>query len=198
MFGAACSESGSDTDADASASPTSAASTTVSASGGTGTASASSTADVDLPMACPQVIPTVEVDKALGIQLPGVPVFAMGEPEPDIQRLGRATCLFGVQPDGVTAAVQASVFAYATPQVASSRVEATVSDARDQGQLTEDVTAGDTPAVILNGASDLTVVAAKDARTYSATLSFGVIAGTEQKPAVIKLLTAMLAAAAQN
>lgn len=191
---AGCSSGGSDDSSGAAATSPAEASSTSSA--GASGASASSTAAADIPGSCPAILPTIELDKAIGVQLPGTPIYAVGEPQPEIKRLWRVTCSYGiVSPATGPPPVQVSAFAYATAADAKARIDKAISDNRDIGLPTKDVKLGELTGTVLGSLTEPTLVVAKGEFTYSATIQATLLPAPAQEPALIAIVNAMLAAA---
>lgn len=136
--------------------------------------------DYVLPDSCSDLLHLTSIDAAIGTALVGVTTLTVGVPKPAIGRTGRVTCDFGIIPATDTEgasnpALELSVFTYTDEGSAADRVRAIVDAQRSQGSRTEELVAAGIPAVLLTGTAEATVLTAVAARTYSLTLSPGIV-----------------------
>jgi hypothetical protein len=101
---------------------------------------------------CDSVLPLLDVQDALGVDIPGKTSFVIGLPERDIGRLGYINCRYGLV--GGAAAVpkvEVGVSLYNSPGQATRRADGTVADYRDHGATQTPITVSGHEGVILVG-----------------------------------------------
>jgi hypothetical protein len=164
LLGAGCSGDG-----DPQAAPSSAPPASSGSPSGSGSPSASPAPD--LPTGCDSLLPFTDLDRALGRPLFGQTVFTKGVAQPSIGRTGRITCGYGVARNGKgIPPVEVGVSTYTDVELATKRVEATVSQLRSIGASQAEATVSGLPATVLGTGTSFTVVLAQGERTIAVTL----------------------------
>ena len=140
-----------------------------------------------LPASCSELLPILDLDDALGVPLVGRTAYIKGVAEPKINRLGRVTCRYGLQPlphnKTSPPRLEVGVSAYTDAESATERVDATVVAARSEGASPREVQVGGKPATALLGPSPL-IVFASDTRTVAITFGHLLVRGDPTKPLV--------------
>ncbi|HEY2042781.1 MAG TPA: hypothetical protein VGH11_08895 [Jatrophihabitans sp.] len=120
-------------------------------------------------------MPVTAVSDSLGRPVIGQTSFIVGIPEPNIGRLARLDCQYGLaakvkgkpapQPQ-----VEISISLYDTTPRASGRVQSTIDDYQSHGARPSDVAVGQFPGTILGGYGQPTIVVAAGPRTIAITV----------------------------
>jgi hypothetical protein len=105
-----------------------------------------------LPGTCDSLLPTIDVESALGSQLHGKTAFVVGTAEKNIGRLGYINCRYALGP-GAKPSIEIGVSLYNSAAQARRRATGTISDYRDHGATTTATVVSGTPATILVGGS---------------------------------------------
>jgi hypothetical protein len=129
-----------------------------------------------LPSDCGSVLPSQNVDLALGAPLVGRVRGVVGVPEPKINRLERVTCQYGL-PDppapGAPPPLEVSVSRYADEASATERVADTVQSERNRGAAPTSVPVGPVTGTVLVTPDRRLLVASSGAVTVAITLAPG-------------------------
>jgi len=134
---------------------------------------------------CEDLLPVSAVDEALGRPVVGRTAFILGVPEPNIGRLARLNCQYGI-PVAVkgkpapTAQLEIGISLYNSAAQATKRAELTVEDYLSHGASQVATTAGQYPATVLTGYGNPTLVVAAGPRTVAVT---GATAAVGRAPA---------------
>lgn len=132
-----------------------------------------------LPGPCDTLLTDFLVSQALGgQQFRGKDVFVVGQPEPDIGRIGYLNCRYGVTGD--KAEVEIGVSLYRTAAQAAKRIPATVDDYTAHGATAADVTVAGEAGRLLTGGSGPgytlpLLVVASGQRTVAVTIDRAVV-----------------------
>jgi hypothetical protein len=125
---------------------------------------------------CGDLLPVIEVGISLGHALVGSTSFIVGVPEPNIGRLARLDCQYGLakKVKGKPAPVpnlEIGISLYDTIPRAAQRVQDTVGDYQSHGATPTNVTVGAFPGTVLVGYGAPTLVVAAGPRTVAVTAS---------------------------
>jgi len=183
-----------------------------SSSSGTGSSSASNssstsastkpttTAKPSLGGQCDDLLPVTTIDTAIGLPVIGKTSFIIGIPEPNIGRLVRLFCRYGISAPArgkpAVAKVEISLSLYDTSAQAASRVRSTIEDYRSHGATPRDSVVGTYPATILVGYGNPTLVASAGPRTVAVTIDPKLIA-TGRDVSLVAVAKAALDASAK-
>jgi hypothetical protein len=179
---AATKKTASDTPAPVTSTSTSSTSSSTSSSSSTSArATPTTTAKPSLGGQCDDLLPVSTIDNAVGLPVIGKTSFIIGIPEPNIGRLVRLFCRYGISSPAkgkpAVAKVEISLSLYATSAQANSRVRGTIEDYRAHGATQSSTAVGQFPGTILLGYGSPTLVAAAGPRTVAVTIDPKLVAG---------------------
>jgi hypothetical protein len=149
-----------------------------------GSPRASGQASRAFPESCSDLVPTPTVVEVVGVPLPGQTTFVYADEQPDIQRLQRVTCGYGVPeadpaaaPDAPAPepAVEITLNEYEDADAAADRVEVTLDAAAAEGSQIATTSVGDLEATVLRSATRSTLVVQQDALTAVVTMRRGLV-----------------------
>jgi hypothetical protein len=127
------------------------------------------------------LLPVSTIDDAIGLPVIGSTSFIIGIPEPNIGRLVRLLCRYGISSPAkgkpAVPKVEISLSLYATSAQAGSRVRGTIEDYRSHGATQSATTVGQFPGTILVGYGSPTLVAMAGPRTVAVTIDPKLVAG---------------------
>jgi hypothetical protein len=124
------------------------------------------------------------VVEVVGVPLPGQTTFVYADEQPDIKRLQRVTCGYGVPETDPTAApatpsaepaVEITMNEYEDGAAARDRVDVTLDSAAAEGSQIATTAVGTLEASVLRSAERSTLVVRQDARTVVVTLRRGLV-----------------------
>ena len=159
-----------------SAASTAAPTTSGTASSATPPASPTATAPATFNGTCDDLLPSSRIDVAVGKVTVGKTSFIVGIPEPNIGRLARLDCQYGITTAVVnkkpvsSVKVEIGISLYQTSAQAAARVAGTVQAYRSNGAVPTAATVGQYPATILTGSGEPTLVVAAGPRTVAVTV----------------------------
>jgi hypothetical protein len=131
---------------------------------------------------CEDLLPVTTIENAIGLPVIGKTSFIIGVPEPNIGRLVRLLCRYGISAPAkgkpAVPKVEISLSLYDTSAQAEGRVRGTIEDYRSHGASQKDAAVGQFPATILVGFGSPTLVASAGPRTVAITVDPKLIAST--------------------
>lgn len=123
---------------------------------------------------CEDLLPVTTIDTALGLPVIGKTSFIVGLPEPNIGRLVRLFCRYGISTAAAgkpaVAKVEVTLSLYDTSAQANSRVQGTIEDYRSHGAVPRVTAVGQVPGTILTGYGSPTLVATAGPRSIAVTV----------------------------
>jgi hypothetical protein len=146
-------------------------------------ASPSGAAVAPFPESCADLLPTPEVVEIVAAPLPGGTTFVYADAQPDIKRLQRITCGYGVPeaaegqpaPTPADPAVEITLNEYEDDQAAQARVDVTLESAASEGSRITTVPVGPLEGTVLRRPEGVTMVVREDARTVVVTMRAGLV-----------------------
>lgn len=185
---ASCAPDTDDPDA-AGPSPT-AASASPSASGTSG-----STGTPTLPTNCGGLLPDAEVRQAVG-QLGGSTTYVFDVPAPNIGRIGRVACGYGVNVTATggqsTPILDASLMLYVDAASAQRRVDVSVSESRTRGESVTTIEVGGQPGYVFETSERISVVGINGARTVLVGIEANRLPADQARQALVTLANRIL------
>lgn len=148
-----------------------------------GSASPSGAPPAPFPESCGDLVPTPEVVEIVAAPLPGGTTFVYADAQPDIKRVQRITCGYGVPeaaegqpaPTPADPAVEITLNEYEDEQAAQDRVDVTLESAASEGSQIATVPVGPLEGTVLRSPESVTMVVRQDARTVVVTLRAGLV-----------------------
>jgi hypothetical protein len=142
-------------------------------------------ADRPLPESCELIVPTDQINQALGQEL-GKPTEIIGIPEPGIARTGKIDCYYGV-PDGKPlpdAQLIIGISTYADEQSARDRVTESLEAERKDGGTVADVEVGKQRGNLVTTAPERLLVGSLGKSTFVVRAKAGLLPD-DKLPAVL-------------
>jgi hypothetical protein len=136
-----------------------------------------------LPGSCDSLLPVGSIIDALGRPVHGATAFVVGQPDPDVGKLGYINCRYGLpSTTSTTPGIEIGVNLYRSPANALARIRPTVDDYLAHGARQRRITVAGVPANELTGGSGPgygpTVVLAADQRTIAVSFRPGQVAAS--------------------
>jgi hypothetical protein len=155
-----------------------------SAAAPSGSPGATGQASRPFPESCSDLVPTPTVVEVVGVPLPGQTTFVYADEQPDIKRLQRVTCGYGVPETDPAAApnapapepaVEITLNEYEDASAAADRVEVTREAAAAEGSQIQTTEVAGLEATLLRSAQRSTMVVQQDAVTVVVTMRRGLV-----------------------
>jgi hypothetical protein len=145
-------------------------------------------------------LPVTSIDDALGRPVIGRTSFILGIAEPNIGRLARINCQYGLStpvkgkptPGPL---IEIGISLYNSVAQAGRRVEGTLEDYRTHGAIPQNVSVATVPATILTGYTAPTIVLAAGPRTVVVTVSTRLVSSSPTSTLVLLAKAALDATA---
>jgi hypothetical protein len=184
-----------DTDEPETAGPSSTASSASPSPSGSPTSTGTSA----LPPDCSGLLPNAEVQRAVG-QLGGSTTYVFDVPAPDIGRIGRVTCGYGVNVTATggqsTPILDASLMLYVDAASAQRRVDVSVSESRTRGESVTPIEVGGQPGFVFETSERISVVGINGPRTALVGIEANRLPADQARQAVVTLANRILSSPA--
>jgi hypothetical protein len=171
------------------------AETSTSSASPTATSTPSPTGTPTLPTNCSGLLPDAEIVRAIGA-LGGSTTYVFDVPAPDIGRLGRVTCGYGVNVTATggqsTPILDASVMLYVDAASAQRRVDVSVSESRARGEAVTAVEIAGAPGYLFETSERISVVGISGTRTVLVGIEATRLPADQAKQALVTLATRIL------
>jgi hypothetical protein len=187
---ASCAPDADEPEAAGASSETSTASPSTSA-----TTSPTPTVTPTLPTSCSGLLPDAEVVRAVG-QLGGSTTYVFDVPAPNIGRLGRVTCGYGVNVTATggqsTPVLDASLMLYVDAASAQRRVDVTVSESRARGEAVTSLPVGGQPGYAFETSERISVLGIDGTRTVLVGMEATRLPAEQARQALVTLANRIL------
>jgi hypothetical protein len=184
---ASCSAGDDESDA-AGASPAASPSTSA-------TTSPSPTGSPTLPTNCASLLPDAEIVQAVGA-LGGSTTYVFDVPQPDIGRIGRVTCGYGVNVTATggqsTPILDASLMLYVDAASAQRRVDISVSESRVRGESVSSIEIAGQPGYLFETSERVSVVGIDGTRTVLVGIEANRLPPDQARQALVTLANRIL------
>ena len=125
----------------------------------------------DFPEDCGDLVAATDVAAALAVPLPGDTTFVFADALPDIGRVARVTCGYGVGTGrGPGPAVEITVNDYESPEAAQSRVDITLQAATERGNEVNEQGVGEYEGWVISDRRDVSLVVEAGERNLVVTM----------------------------
>lgn len=159
------------------------------------TATPTPTSTPTLPTNCSSLLPDTEIVQAVGA-LGGSTTYVFDVPAPDIGRLGRVTCGYGVNVTATggqsTPILDASVMLYVDAASAQRRVDVSVSESRARGESVTAVEIAGQPGYMFETSERISVVGIDGTRTVLVGIEATRLPADQAKQALVTLANRIL------
>jgi hypothetical protein len=157
--------------------------------------SPTSTGTSALPPDCSGLLPNADVQRAVG-QLGGSTTYVFDVPAPNIGRIGRVTCGYGVNVTATggqsTAILDASLMLYVDAASAQRRVDVSVSESRTRGESVTPIEVGGQPGFLFQTSERISVVGINGARTTLVGIEANRLPADQAQQALVTLANRIL------
>ena len=144
----------------------------------------------DFPEDCRDLIAANDVAATLAVPLPGDTTFVFADALPDIGRVARVTCGYGVGTGrGPGPAVEITVNEYESPEAAQSRVDITLQAATERGNEVNEQGVGAYEGWVISDRQDVSLVVDAGERTLVVTMKRRLV-DTAAEPVVLTEIAA--------
>lgn len=142
----------------------------------------------DFPDDCAALVPAADVATVLAVPLPGDITFVFADELPDIGRIARVTCGYGVGTGrGPGPAVEITVNEYESQEAAQSRIDLTLQAAAERGNEVSEQGVGPYEGWVIADRQDVSLVVDAGERTLVVTMKRGLVDGAAE-PVVLTQL----------
>jgi hypothetical protein len=130
----------------------------------------------EFPDDCAALVPATDVAAVLAVPLPGDTTFVFADELPDIGRVARVTCGYGVGTGrGPGPAVEITVNEYESQEAAQSRIELTLQAAAERGNEVSEQGVGPYEGWVISDRRDVSLVVDAGERTLVVTVKRGLV-----------------------
>lgn len=137
------------------------------------------------PDDCGDLVPAADVAAVLAAPLPGETTFVFADELPDIGRIARVTCGYGVGTGrGPGPAVEITVNEYDSAEAARSRIDITLQAAAERGNEVNEQGVGTYEGWVISDRQDVSLVVDAGDRTLVVTMKRGLV-DTPAEPVVL-------------
>jgi hypothetical protein len=148
-----------------------------------------------LPANCGGLLPDAEITQAVG-QLGGSSTYVFDVPAPDIGRIGRVICGYGVNVTATggqsTPILDASLMLYVDAASAQRRVDVSVSESRARGEAVTAIEVGGQPGYVFETSERISVVGINGTRTVLVGIETNRLPPDQARQALVTLANRIL------